>query len=254
MGRNTIPNNPYAPSVANWRRLLADERERLNFPDLFYRQLQTMADALLASGEVDPAEHLDMIHMAAAGREHAQDCQLEAHQVYWRTGTYQLINDAGQTPGMLANGRYLPNEAVAENDLTTYGVVELTAEGLRVVCRTHNQVQARIVDLQLITTSGTRYVLHPLSLYINGVDHPVLTDPDVVCALLDLLAAGELLSEARRWHIRQRAERSVFRTCRRCLRAFGYEECPACNGRGVTLKVDEHGLWVPASAAQKNTC
>lgn len=247
MGRNTIPSNPLAPSVSNWRRLLADEHERLNFPDLFYRQLEAMADALLASGEVEAPEHQNMIHLAAAGREHAKDCEVEAYQVYRRTGTYQLINDAGLSPGTLANGRYVPNEPVVENDLTTYGVVELTAQGLRVVCRTHNQVQASIIDLQLITARGTRYVLHPLSVYLDGVEHPVVTDPDVFGALLDALAADEHLSAKRKEKVRERLELSIFRVCWRCRNSLGKEDCPACEGIGFMPKVGSDGLLLKST-------
>jgi len=247
MGRNTIPSNPLTPSISNWRRLLADERERLNFPDLFYRQLQAMADALQASGVVAAPEHQDMIHLAAAGREHAQDCAVEAYQIYRRGGTYQLVNDAGQTPGTLANGRYVPNEIVAENDLTTYGVVELTAQGLCVVCRTHNRVQARIVDLQLITAGGTRYVLHPLNVYLNGVDHPVVTDPDVFGALLDALAADEYLNVRRKKMLRRRLELSIFRVCWRCRNSMQREDCSECEGRGFLPKVGSNGLLLKST-------
>lgn len=254
MGRNTIPTNPRAPSVSNWRRLLADERERLNFPDLFYRQLEAMADALLASGEVDAPEHQNMIHLAAAGREHAQDCQREAHQVHWRNGTYQLVNAAGESPGKLVGGRYVPDYTAAEDDLTANGVVELTPEGLRVVCRTLRHTQASIVDLQLVTASGSLYVLHPLSVHRDGVDLPVLTDPDAFGALLDVLFAGEHLGEARRAHIRQRLELSLFRVCRRCCNTLQREDCPTCFGRGFLPRVTADGVLARASEDEKKAC
>lgn len=95
------------PSVSDWHHHLADDHERINFPDVHFQFLLKIANALLKKHLIDQLQWLDMYDVALGAKDDAHEKQAN-HPCAIVMSEKQALADVetGQVRGYTKHGTF----------------------------------------------------------------------------------------------------------------------------------------------------
>ncbi len=95
------------PSVSDWHEHLADDHERINFPDTHFQFLLKIANALLKKQLIDELQWLDMYDIALGARDDAHEKQASHPCAIVMSERQALVDvETGQVRGHTKHGTF----------------------------------------------------------------------------------------------------------------------------------------------------
>lgn len=95
------------PSVSDWHLHLADDHERLNFPDAHFQFMLKIASALLKKHLIDEVQWLDMYDVALGARDDAHEKRADHPCAIVVSSKQALVDvETGQVRGYTKHGTF----------------------------------------------------------------------------------------------------------------------------------------------------